>query len=74
MPRYIIQSLMTGRFLVPAADGGDPRWSRSLRDSGGGVLTDPEMAAQILADNADSDDRAILIDLDRLGTVNDYTN
>lgn len=72
MPRYIVQSLVTGRFLSPALDGGEPVWLRSLRDAGGGVVTDPEYAAQLLIDNADSDDRAVLIDLDRLGTANDY--
>lgn len=72
MPRYIVQSMVTGRFLCPALDGGEPHWVRSLREAGGGVVTDLEMAAQILADNADSDDRAVLVDLERLGTANDY--
>lgn len=73
MPRYIVQSQVTGRFLCPSPDGlTEAVWVRSLRQAGGGVVTDPEQAAQILADNADSDDRAVLVDLDRLGTANDY--
>lgn len=72
--RLIIQSLVTGRFLVPSPEGGEPVWFKSLRDSGGGVFTDIEMVSQLLTDNTDSDDRAVVIDLDRLGTVNDYTN
>ena len=72
--RYIIQSQITGRFLAPSEDGGEPVWVRSLRLAGGGVFTDIERAAQLVVDNTDSDDRAIVIDLDRLGTANDYIN
>jgi hypothetical protein len=53
-------------------DGGEPVWVRSLREAGGGVVTDLDCAAQLLIDNTDSDDRAQVIDLDRLGTANDY--
>lgn len=70
--RLIVQSVITGRFLCPSLDGGEPVWVRSLREAGGGVVTDLDMAAQLIIDNTDSDDRAVLIDLDRLGTVNDY--
>ena len=70
--RLIVQSLITGRFLCASLDGGEPVWVRSLREAGGGVVTDIGMAAQLLIDNTDSDDRAVVIDLDRLGTVNDY--
>ena len=70
--RLIVQSLITGRFLAPDKEGGEPVWVRSLRSAGGGVVTDPEMAAQLLIDCVDSDDHAVIIDLDRLGTVNDY--
>ena len=71
--RLIVQSLITGRFLCPSLEGGEPIWVRSLREAGGGVLSDPEMIAALIIDNTDSDDRAVVIDLDRLGTVNDYT-
>lgn len=70
--RLIVQSLVTGRFLTPSTDGGEPVWVRSLREAGGGVVSDIDMAAQLIIDNTDSDDRAVLIDLDRLGTVKDY--
>ena len=70
--RLIIQSLITGRFLCPSLDGGEPVWVRSLREAGGGVVVDMEYAANLLIDNTDSDDRAVIIDLDRLGTANDY--
>ncbi len=73
MARYIVQSLVTGRFLAPAPDGmSEPVWMRSLREAGGGVVSDPELAALLLTETADADDRPVLIDLDRLGTVNDY--
>lgn len=70
--RLILQSLVTGRFLAPSLDGGEPVWVRSLREAGGGVFSDPEAAAQLMFDNTDSDDRVVVIDLDRLGTANDY--
>lgn len=70
--RLIVQSLVTGRFLCPSLDGGEPLWVRSLRDAGGGVVGDADSAAQLLIDNSDSDDRAVIIDIDRLGTANDY--
>jgi glycerol kinase len=74
MARYIVQSQVTGRFLVPSLDGlGEPFWTRSLREAGAGVVTDPELAGSLLGDTCDSDDRAVIIDLDRLGTANDYT-
>lgn len=70
--RLLIQSMDTGRFLAPSADGGEPVWVSSLREAGGGVLSDAEAAAQLLQDHCDYEDQAIVIDLDRLGTVNDY--
>lgn len=70
--RCLIQSLTTGRFLCPSLEGGEPVWVASLREAGGGVITDAEMAHQLFEDCCDLDDGAVLIDLDRLGTVNDY--
>lgn len=72
MPRFLIQSMATGRFLCPALDGGEPVWVGSLREAGGGVITDIEAVYQLVEDNCDFDDQPILIDLDRLGTENDY--
>ena len=72
MPRFLIQSNVTGRFLCPALDGGEPVWIASLREAGGGVFTDFDDVHQLVADNCEPEDQHILIDLDRLGTLNDY--
>lgn len=70
--RLLIQSQSTLRFLCPSLDGGEPVWVSSLREAGGGVVFDVETAVQLVGDNCDYDDQPILIDLDRLGTANDY--
>lgn len=72
MARLLIQSKATGRFLCPALDGGEPVWVVSLREAGGGVLSDIEAVHQLVEDNCEFEDQPILIDLDRLGTENDY--
>lgn len=71
MPRLVVQSLSTGRFLVPG-DGGNVEWSRSLREAGGGVVADMEAAHQLVQDWCDGEDMPTVIDLDRLGTSEDY--
>lgn len=70
--RLLIQSLNSGRFLAPSADGGEPVWVASLREAGGGVVETVDEAAQLFQDCCDWEDQAIVIDLDRLGTVDDY--
>ena len=70
--RLLIQSKTTGKFLCPALDGGEPVWVSSLREAGGGVVSDLDTVNQLVEDNCDFEDLPILIDLDRLGTVNDY--
>lgn len=70
--RFLVQSLATGRFLAPSMDDGQPGWVGSLREAGGGVVDDMESAQQLIEDCCDFDDRPIVIDLDRLGTKNDY--
>ena len=70
--RLLVQSLANGRFLVPDLEGGEPCWVASLREAGGGVFSDPDMAFQLISDNCDFDDAPVVIDLDRLGTPNDY--
>ena len=72
MPRFLIQSKASGRFLCPALDGGESVWVVSLREAGGGVITDIEAVHQLVEDNCEFEDEPILIDLDRLGTENDY--
>lgn len=70
--RLLIQSKATGRFLVPGPTGGDLDWVRDLRQAGGGVITDMESAHQLAEDCCDFDDVPVFVDLDRLGTSNDY--
>ncbi len=71
MARLLVQSLETGRFLVPGS-GGNVEWTSALREAGGGVVSDPEVAQQLIEEWCDFDDRPTVIDLDRLGTANDY--
>ena len=72
MARYLIQSQESGRFLCPSLDGGEPVWVVSLREAGGGVFSDLDAVHQLVEDHCDFDHQPILIDLDRLGTANDY--
>lgn len=72
MARLLIQSKVTGRFLCPSLQDGQPEWVSSLREAGGGVVGDIEAAHQLVDDCCDCDDQPMLIDLDRLGTINDY--
>lgn len=69
--RLIVQSITTGRFLAPSEDG-TPEFVVSLRKAGAGVVSDLERACQLVEDYSDFDDVCVIIDLDRLGTVNDY--
>lgn len=70
--RLLVQSCDTGRFLVPDAEGGGAEWVPSLRDAGGGVISDPEIALQVAEDWAEAGERVQVVDLDRLGTADDY--
>lgn len=70
--RLLIQSLATGRFLAPSLDDGQPEWVASLREAGGGVVDDMDAAVQLVEDHCDPEDRPQVVDLDRLGTLNDY--
>ncbi len=70
--RLLVQSKTTGRFLCPSHEDGQPGWVTSLREAGGGVVDDIERAHQLVTDWCDFDDQPVLIDLDRLGTINDY--
>ncbi|MDO8652078.1 MAG: hypothetical protein Q7R66_07805 [Undibacterium sp.] len=72
MARLLIQSMNTGHFLTCSQEGGEPVWTTCLRDAGGGVVADMESAVQLFEDNCEPEDQAIVIDLDRLGTKNDY--
>lgn len=71
--RYLVQSQRTGRFLAPSPCGDLAQWVRSLREAGGGVVFDEDAALQLMQDHTEPEDRAVLVDLDRLGTANDCT-
>lgn len=70
--RLLVQSKSTGRFLVPSQDGGEPEWTHDLRRAGAGVVPDVEHAVQLVQDWTDVDDLPQIVDLERLGTSNDY--
>lgn len=72
MPRFVIQSASTGRFLTADPRGGEPCWVSLLQQAGGGVTDDPERIAQLVADYCDPEDLAQVVDLERLGTADDY--
>lgn len=65
MGRFIVQSLATGRFLVPGFDS-EVMWERSLADAGGGIVLEEEQADQLLRDHCDLDDEAVVVDLDEV--------
>jgi hypothetical protein len=69
--RLLVQSAATGRFLAPD-EYGSPVWVTALSAAGGGVVQDYESAAQLIADHCDFDHSPIVIDIDRLGTFEDY--
>ncbi len=70
--RFVVQSLETGRFLCPSLVDGQPEWVRSLREAGGGVINDEEEAMDMADEYAERGEAVTVIDLDRLGTANDY--
>lgn len=72
MPRYVIQSGTSGRFLTACPDGGEPMWVSLLAQAGGGVTDDMERIVQLVADYCEPEDFAQVIDLDKLGTAEDY--
>lgn len=72
MARFLVQSLSTGRFLAPSLEDGSPEWVRLLRDAGGGVLSDYEEASRVGREYAESGELVGVIDLDLLGTADDY--
>lgn len=71
--RLLIQSQSTGRFLAPSLQDGQPEWVSSLKEAGGGVVSDLESAHQLVQDWCEPDDMPQLVDLDRLGTSEDYS-
>lgn len=72
MPRYLVQSVDSGQFLVPDPEGGEPIWVPSLREAGGGVLADHDEAIRMGLEYIEQGEAVQVVDLDRLGTANDY--
>jgi hypothetical protein len=71
--RLVVQSLETGRFLCPSLVDGQPEWVVSLREAGGGVITDQDEAFTMAVEYAEHGEPVQVVDLDRLGTADDYT-
>lgn len=65
MCRLIVQSLATGCFLVPGSQT-EVMWARALSEAGGGIVPDPDLAAQLMRDHCDLDDEAVIVDLDAI--------
>ena len=72
MARFVIQSAATGRFLTADPEGGELLWVSLLQQAGGGVTDDMERIAQLIGDYCEPEDFPQVVDLDRLGTINDY--
>lgn len=72
MPRYLVQSESTGYFLAPSIIDGTPEWVRCLREAGGGVVFDIESAQAMAVEYAERGESVVVVDIDRLGTINDY--
>lgn len=68
MPRLLIQSRATGRFLAPNPEDGQPVWVLGLRAAALGIMEDADRVAQLLEDHTEFDDLPQVVDLDRLGT------
>lgn len=71
MPRLLIQSRATGRFLAPNPEDGQPHWVLGLRAAALGIMDDMDRMAQLIEDHTEFEDLPQVIDLDRLGTA-DY--
>lgn len=70
MPRYLVQSVDTGRFLVPTDHG--PDWVARLDHACGGVIADWDEAGAMAVEYAEIGEAVIVVDLDRLGTAEGY--
>jgi hypothetical protein len=70
--RLVVQSKATGFVLIPSGDGGEPEWTNDLKRIGAGVVPDFEHAAQLVEDHTDFEHVPQIVDLDRIGTVDDY--
>ena len=62
--RNVIQSRMTGCFLAPSVEDGQPEWVMLLSEAS--IVEDLETCAQIIEDHIDSFHRCQVIVLDDL--------
>ena len=62
--RNVIQSRMTGCFVAPSVEDGQPEWVMLLSEAS--IVEDLETCAQIIEDHIDSFHRCQVIDLDDL--------
>lgn len=62
--RYVIQSAISGAFLAPSFDDGQPEWVTLLSEAV--PLDDLETCAQLIEDHLDAGSRAVVVDLWRL--------
>lgn len=62
--RYVIQSRMTGCFLSPSLDDGQPEWVMLLADAS--IVDDLESCVQLIEDHTEPFHRPQVLDLDDL--------
>ncbi|WP_313082015.1 hypothetical protein [Pulveribacter sp.] len=65
--RYVIQSAITGAFLAPSFDDGQPEWVMLLREAV--AVDDLETCAQLIEDHAEQWHRPQVVDLQQLHRV-----
>lgn len=63
MPKYLIQSVERGAFLVPD-ENNEPRWERNLKKCVSGVLTDLDNVHQMIIEYCDFDDHIVIVDIE----------
>lgn len=64
MARFLVQSLDTGRFLVPGEFG--PEWCVSLEEARAGFVDDYEEAAAMAVEWAEVGERCSIVSIDHL--------
>lgn len=58
---YVIQSGITGQFLAPSFEDGQPEWVMLLREAG--TVQDLESCAQLIEDHTEPFHRPLVVDL-----------
>lgn len=62
--RYVIQSAVTGAFLAPGYEDGQPEWVMLLREAV--AVDDLETCVQLIEDHCEPFHRAMVVDLTEL--------